>query len=114
MNLKFFSAAKQDEFVANILNFKKSGYCVDIGSEHSSFYNNTYFFQAFDWNSITIELQSFYNQTYQTRKNNLHINEDALTLDYNKIFEQHKFPKSIDYLSLDVDTSSLDVLRFFH
>lgn len=108
---QFYSDAKQDQFVANILNFKKDGYCVDIGSNHSIISNNTYVFQDWDWTSISIESDGVYNESYSTRKNGVHLNENALSIDYKKVFEEYEFPKNIDYLSLDVDTVSLSVLR---
>lgn len=108
---QFYSDAKQDQFVANILNFKKDGYCVDIGSCHSIISNNTYVFQDYGWTSISIELESGYNESYSTRKSGVHLNENALEVDYKSVFEEYEFPKSIDYLSLDVDTISLNVLR---
>lgn len=108
---QFYSDAKQDQFVANILNFKKDGYCVDIGSCHSIISNNTYYFQDLGWTSISVEIESGYNQSYSTRKSGVHLNENALEVDYKKVFEEYEFPSSIDYLSLDVDTISLDVLR---
>lgn len=109
--VQFYSDAKQDEFAANILNFKKNGYCVDIGSCHSIKSNNTYAFQELEWTSISVEIQSMYNETYSSRKNGVHLNENALEVDYKKEFEECEFPKSIDYLSLDVDALSLDVLK---
>ena len=107
----FYSDAKQDQFVANILNFKKNGYCVDIGSCHSIISNNTYFFQSLGWTSISIEIDERYNDSYNSRENGVHLNDNALTIDYKKEFEEYEFPKNIDYLSLDVDTLSLDVLN---
>lgn len=108
---QFYSDAKQDQFVANILNFKKDGYCVDIGSCHSIISNNTYYFQDLGWTSISVEIESGYNQSYSTRKSGVHLNENALEVDYKLVFEEYEFPKTIDYLSLDVDTISLNVLK---
>ena len=108
---QFYSDAKQDQFTANILNFKKDGYCVDIGSCHSVISNNTYYFQGLDWASISIEIERGYNESYSTRTNGVHLNKNALEVNYKETFEEYEFPKSIDYLSLDVDTISLDVLR---
>lgn len=108
---QFNSDAKQDQFAANILNFKKDGYCVDIGSHHSIKSNNTYYFQDLGWTSISVEIESLYNESYSSRKNGVHLNENALQVDYKKQFEEYEFPKNIDYLSLDVDTLSLDVLK---
>lgn len=109
--MNFYSDAKQDQFVANILDFKKDGYCVDIGSCHSIISNNTYFFQSLDWTSISVEIEHGYNETYSTRKKGVHLNENALEVNYKEVFEEYEFPKVIDYLSLDVDTLSLDVLK---
>ena len=108
---QFYSDAKQDQFTANILKFKKDGYCVDIGSCHSVISNNTYYFQGLDWTSISIEIERGYNESYSTRTNGVHLNKNALEVNYKETFEEYEFPKSIDYLSLDVDTVSLDVLR---
>lgn len=109
--IQFYSDAKQDQFVANILDFKKDGYCVDIGSCHSIISNNTFYFQSLDWTSVSVEIESRYNDSYSSRKSGVHLNENALEVNYKEIFEEYEFPKSIDYLSLDVDALSLNVLR---
>lgn len=110
--MNFCSDAKQDEFVANILNFKKDGYCVDIGSCHSVYSNNTFAFQELGWTSLSVEIESSYNDSYpSTRKLGVHLNENALNVKYKEVFEENEFPKNIDYISIDVDTLSLDVLK---
>jgi hypothetical protein len=112
--MNFYSDAGQDQFVAHMLKFKKDGCSVDIGAAGSVYSNNTYCFQELDWTSITIESNSEYNSTYYgygARKKGTHYNDDALTINYSEIFEENEFPSNIDYLSLDVDTLSLDVLR---
>ncbi len=110
--MNFYSDAKQDEFVANILNFKRDGYCVDIGSCHSVYSNNTFAFQELGWTSISVELESSYNKSYEdTRKHGVHINQSALDLNYNQLFGEYEFPKNIDYLSIDIDTLSYEALN---
>lgn len=106
------SDAKQDEFVANILNFKKDGTYVDIGSCGSRASNNSYYFDTeLNWKGICVEIEKSYEPTYTSRKNCKLIINDATQLDYKKIFEEQNFSKQIDYLSLDVDTLSLSVLK---
>jgi hypothetical protein len=107
----FYSAVSQDEFVANILGFKKNGYCVDIGSGHSIESNNTFYFQSLDWCCISVEIDSSFNETYLTRKNGVHLNENALRVEYENVLSEYEFPTVVDYLSLDVDTCSLNVLK---
>ena len=108
---QFYSDAKQDQFAANILKFKRDGYCVDIGSSNSVISNNTYYFQGLNWTSISVEIEQGYNESYSTRTNGVHLNKNALEVNYKETFEEYEFPKSIDYLSLDIDTLSLDVLK---
>lgn len=108
----FYSYAKQDQFVANLLKYKENGFYVDIGSHHSTIANNTnYFSKELNWKGICIELDRSVLSSYIDRKNCLLLNENAITINYTKIFQDLNFPKDIDYLSLDVDTASLDVLQ---
>lgn len=106
------SDAKQDEFVANILNFKKNGIYVDIGSCGSKESNNSYYFDSeLNWKGICVEIEKSYEPSYTSRKNCNLILGDATQVDYKKIFKEQNFLKEIDYLSLDVDTLSLSVLK---
>jgi len=106
----FNSDAKQDQFVANILSFKRNGYYLDIGSCHSIMSNNTYYFQNLDWKGICVEIEGSYNNSYSNRIGCHYHNSDAIQLDYKSLFIEYNFPTIIDYLSLDIDTLSLDVL----
>jgi len=108
--MPFYSDDRQDEFVANILKFKKDGYYVDIGSGSSVGSNNTYFFESLDWKGICIEKNPIFNESYQQRTCK-YINEDALNIDYTKLFIENNFPASIDYLSIDIDEKSTEVLK---
>jgi len=105
----FYSDAKQDQFIANLFNFKKDGYFVDIGSCGAVSSNNTFFFESLDWEGICVELNSGYNESYQYRKAN-YINANALELNYLQIFNDFSAPLDIDYLSVDIDQLSYDVL----
>lgn len=110
--MNFYSDAKQDEFVSKLLDFKRDGYCVDIGSCHSVYSNNTFAFQELGWTSISVELESSYNKSYEaTRKQGVHINQSALELNYKQLFDEYEFPTNIDYLSIDIDTLSYEALK---
>ena len=111
MKNTFYSQAYQDKFVANMLKFKKDGTCVDIGSYHSVDTSNSFYFQDLDWFCLSIEIDSSLNDSYSNRKNGLHLNENALEVNYKEVFEECEFPEIIDYLSLDVDTASSSVLK---
>lgn len=106
----FNGQARQDEFVAHMLNFKKDGWYLDIGSAHPTWTNNTYSFEQNGWKGICIEADSKFNNDY-VHRNCKYINQDATKIDYKSLFETEGFPLDIDYLSLDVDGATLNVLR---
>ena len=108
--MQFYSDDRQDEFLAKLLKFKRDGCYLDIGSCSSVGSNNTYFFESLNWNGICIEKNPMFNDSYKTRTCK-YLNEDALVIDYEKLFKEFGFPESIDYLSLDVDAESTAVLE---
>lgn len=108
--MQYYSDDRQDEFVANLLKFKRGGYYLDIGSCASVGSNNTYFFESLGWTGICIEKNPLFNDSYKTRTCK-YVNQDALNIDYEKLFEEANFPLSIDYLSLDIDENSTEVLK---
>jgi len=108
--MSFHSDAGQDQFVANIFKFKKNGYFVDIGSCQAVCANNTFFFESLNWNGICVEYNPAHNESYKSRSCH-YINDDALKLNYSQIFKNLNFPQSIDYLSLDIDELSFDLLQ---
>lgn len=110
ITMQSYSDDNQDLFVANLLKFKRDGYYLDIGSSSSVGSNNTYFFESMYWKGICIEKNPMFNESYKTRTCK-YFNADALNIDYEKIFMENDFPLSIDYLSLDVDQESTNVLK---
>jgi len=106
------SGSRLDEFAARLLNFKREGTYVDIGSAHSMFHNNSHYLDIhLDWRGICVEMDSAWNETYQERKHCTYLNEDATKIDYKQLFVDQNFPQSIDYLSLDVDVLDLEVAK---
>lgn len=105
------SDARQDQFVSTLLGFKQSGTYVDIGSCDSRISNNTYFMSSrLGWSGICIEKEKYNLHSY-SRQKNLFLCEDATLVDYVSVFNTFFGETSrIDYLSLDVDTDSLEVL----
>jgi len=106
----FKSDAFQDQFVHKILNGKRNGYFVDIGSCGAINSNNTYFFESLGWKGICIEIEKGYADSYHSRSCTF-INQNALTINYKDLFEHQNSPKWIDYLSVDIDELSIDALK---
>lgn len=108
--MRYYSDDRQDEFVYNLLKFKRDGYYLDIGSGASVGSNNSYFFESLDWKGICIEKNPIFNDSYKDRTC-IYINEDALRVYYEYVLFENNFPASIDYLSLDVDEQTTEVLK---
>lgn len=106
--MNYQSQALQDRFVAKVLNFKRDGFFLDIGSCDAVSTNNTYVFEELGWKGICIEMDSQHNESYNKRTCK-YIQADATRLDYEAILNNS--PELIDYLSLDVDAFSTEVLK---
>jgi hypothetical protein len=107
----FYSDAKQDCFVANMLNFKQTGFFLDIGSAHARKNNNTFHFDQIGWSGICVEWDKRWVDSYKERKSTRLINKDALRVDYRDLFNAYSVPLQIDYISLDVDEFSTTILQ---
>ena len=105
--MKYQAQAYQDRFVARILNYKRNGFFLDIGSCDAISCNNTCCFEELGWQGICIEKNPAHNESYAKRTCK-YINADATQIDYEKVLENA--PKRIDYLSIDVDELSTTIL----
>lgn len=106
----FNADAYQDQFVYKLLNQKRNGYFIDIGSCDAIKSNNSYLFESLDWRGICVEISHGYAPSYSHRRCRF-INQDALTVDYKHILEHDYAPKFIDYLSVDIDELSINAIK---
>ena len=96
--------AKQDSFVLNVLNEKRNGWYVEVGSNDPIIYNNTYLLETeYDWNGVGFDWDQSLVDNYNNVRKNKCISTDATKFDYLKYFKENKFPKQIDYLQLDIE-----------
>jgi len=105
----FYSDASQDQFVANMFGFKQNGFYLDIGSCGAYGANNSAYFETLNWKGICVEINEHWNSSYNSRSC-FYVNKNALELDYLKLLQETSAPQSIDYLSMDIDTLSLECL----
>ena len=104
--------ALQDKYVLNVLNHKKNGYFIEIGSHDPICINNTYILETkYDWKGIMIEMDSKYLNSYKNhRPNSIHVINDATKINYKELFETNNVPKNIDYLQLDLEPTNNSTL----
>ena len=107
------SASRLDEFALRMLNFKREGTYIDLGSAHSQIHNNTHLLaMQYDWRGLCVEMsKDFHPESYNERKNCTFLNEDALKVDYEKVFTEMSMPASIDFASIDIDTLDLEMVK---
>jgi hypothetical protein len=111
--MNYNGQAQQDKFVLSILQEKRDGYFVEIGSNHPININNTYLMEsAYDWKGIMIEYSPEHLPSYKEhRANSAHIIQDATTINYRDLFVNQNTPSVIDYLQIDLEVSNRSTLR---
>ena len=122
--VKNYSRHFQDMFVLSLLNGKKNGTFIEVGSGHPKLFNNTYLLEdKFDWRGISLDINPASGQSWEeNRPNGNFILQDAITTDYIQLCKSNGLSRYIDYLQLDIDPSyntlqalkniPLDVLEF--
>jgi hypothetical protein len=107
--------SQQDLFVQTLLGNK--GYYVDIGAGDGAGLpcaSNTYWLEELGWTGILLEFDPQYSeQARKLRPNSHFVLANALTIDYKQLFRQCNTPQVIDYLSIDIEPSSVAALARF-
>ncbi|MBI3572997.1 MAG: hypothetical protein HY092_02240 [Candidatus Kerfeldbacteria bacterium] len=91
-----------------MLNGKRNGTYVEIGAQDAILINNTYLLEShFQWKGVSIDIDENSRSSFKTRgrKNSFVVN-DALRVDYERLFRENGFGNHIDYLQLDIDPQS--------
>ena len=103
-----YSQAHQDLFVRVMLGFKTGGSYVEIGAAEPKQSNNTFILERdFRWSGISFDIEPFLVEAFRAVRVNPCLVADATTFDYLNYFIENKFPKQIDYLSLDIDPAEI-------
>jgi hypothetical protein len=110
----FWSQVAQDKFVFLVLygicDKEGPGTYLEIGAAQPDLFNNTFFLEKeLGWKGISIEIVFDYVKDWKQKRVNPLLIQDALEVDYSKLLKD--FPNEIDYLSLDVDDTYVEVLK---
>lgn len=108
---KNYSKHMQDMFVLAVHKGKTNGKYLEIGSGNPKIHNNTFLLEdQFGWRGVSIDNDRYEAFSFsETRKNPI-LCLDATNVDYKQLLETHCFTQKIDYLQIDCDESSYDVL----
>jgi len=119
METETYSQACQDIFVIKLTKSKKNGFFVEIGGSQPIELSNTYLLEKkYFWKGFIVEWYVMFAELYNKyRPNSIYEINDARKINYKKTLEDYNFPKTIDYLQIDLDVdnkSTLDVLEIFN
>ena len=102
----------QDLFVLALYNGKKNGSYLEIGSGDPFVHNNTALLETkFNWKGISIDNSEALCYNFKENRNNTVICTDATELDFSNLFNLHCVDPVIDYLQIDCDEASIQILE---
>jgi len=137
--MNFYSQIGQDEWVHSYFGKNYKGFFIDIGANDGISISNTYALELLGWNGICIDANINYKKILSKNRpnsiciisailnyngychitnndmlscideNNTMKNMTCLTLD--TLLKRYKIQNKIDYLSIDVEGSELNVLK---
>lgn len=94
-----------ENFVLEMLDYKKNGHYVELGAFHSKLISNTYRLETqYDWKGVSFELNPMLHKEISANRRNECVLGDATQFNYVKYFEENNFPKQIDFLQVDIDS----------
>ena len=98
------SGLGQESYVLSVLEEKKNGYYVELGSGDPLIESNTYLLETrFDWTGLALDTDKELVDKYNNQRKNVCLNENALKFNYRDFFKENNYPKQIDYLQIDID-----------
>ena len=113
-DIKDFDIEKDSTSIYSQMAYKfngdlKEGYYVEIGAGHYKDQSNTYNLEKdHGWKGVSIDISADMTDGFNKNRSNPCLNVDALSFNWSKYLEENKFPKNINFLSIDIDSISND------
>ena len=109
-----YSQTYQDLFVLSMLDGKREGTYLEVGSADPFYNNNTALLETkFGWKGVSIDYNRDETNKFFKERNNTVLCLDALLTDFNVLLSMSSLGNDIDYLQLDCDpaTTTLEILK---
>jgi len=107
-----YSKHFQDMFVLSVFKGKEKGTYLEIGSGDPFVHNNTALLEKeFNWKGISIDSSPALCCKFKENRNNTVICADATQIGFEDLFEKHCVDNTVDYLQIDCDEASIEVLN---
>ena len=102
------SQVYQDMFILSMLNGKREGTYLEIGSADSYHGNNTALLEkTFGWRGVGIEYDEKFIHKYREQRSNKVLHTNALDVDYSELLKDISVNGVVDYLQLDCEPSDI-------
>lgn len=109
---KNYSKHFQDMFVLSLLDGKRNGYYLEFGAGYPFFTSNTALLETeFEWKGLSFDKNESFCYDFAENRRNPIIMADALKLDLRQTLAEHCVPSFVDYLQIDCDEASLEILK---
>lgn len=107
-----YSRHFQDMFVLAMLNGKRNGTFVELGSGHPTLFNNTKLLEEkFGWKGISIDNSERMCHIFSRERNTNVLLADAGDVDFKSLFKANCMERNIDFLRFNAEGASLPALE---
>jgi hypothetical protein len=107
-----YSRHFQDMFVLSVLDGKRDGTFIEIGSGHPELFNNTLLLERdFGWRGINIDSSERFAHIFSRHRKTNMIHADAAGTDYGTVFKQQCLEQHIDFLRINCEYASIEALK---
>lgn len=104
---KNYSQAYQDIFILTMLDGKREGKYLEIGSHEPIAHSNTYLLEKeFNWKGVSLEIDTNLVSKFNGTRVNKCITMDATIANYNEIMDGRGWGTDWDYLQLDCEPAN--------
>jgi len=100
--MNWYSQAGQDRFVHTI-HGNTPGTFLDVGCHDPVHISNTYAIEQLGWRGLLIDIASELGPRIAEKRTSPFLCADATTIDWTATIRDYTLPKTIDYLSFDLD-----------
>jgi tetratricopeptide (TPR) repeat protein len=103
--VRSYGQVYQDLWVLSMLDGKRNGTYIEVGSAAPEVGNNTKLLEEWGWTGVGIEWSEELCKQYRTVRKNPVLQEDATKVDYDELCGQIAVDGVVDYLQLDCEPS---------
>ena len=106
----YYSNEMQDVAALRLLKNADSPTFLDIGCRHPVEINNTLLLEENGWSGICVDIDD-YSEEFKEKRQTPFYQIDSTSYEFIELLEKHFPQKVIHYMSLDVDSASLQTLK---